>query len=118
MVHQGTTIVDTTEALHVWEHSHFPSYYVPLSGMVNCEWTDTGDIICASGKGHIRGLCASLITIVVSSHNGLTGYKTDRAVRFYREKNAGGAPDTAKLPSAPSLDGYVRLEFSSMGMAI
>ncbi|ROT41162.1 DUF427-domain-containing protein [Sodiomyces alkalinus F11] len=111
VIHQGTTLVDTTKALHVWEHSNFPYYYIPLSGLVNCHWVDTGEVMSTSESGYTKGLRASLVTIKLPSHSGLMEGSTDRAMRFYRGKD-GHVPETPSVVS--SLAGHMRIEFGSM----
>lgn len=95
-----TAIVDTTKALHVWEHAFYPQFYVPFTELRNCTTKDKKKID-KDGK-----LVAAVIEITVPGQNGLEELKTDRAVRFEND------------PVAGSLAGMVRLEFGSMSMCL
>jgi hypothetical protein len=94
-------IVDTTEAIHVWEHDYFPQYYVPNTALQNCSWTKQEDIKTKSG---LPG--ATIIDIKVPGPKGVDEKSTNRAIQFYNDEAAAGP-----------LAGLVKLEFSSMGIS-
>jgi hypothetical protein len=91
-------IVDTTSAIHVWEHPWYPQFYVPHSALQNCNWTKQEDIKAQGGTG------ATLIHIKVPGPKGLKERSTDRAILFTSDESIAGR-----------LAGLVRLEFGSMG---
>ncbi|KAF2424498.1 DUF427-domain-containing protein [Tothia fuscella] len=91
-------IIDTTQALHVWEHDGFPQYYIPFSALQNCTPSVREDI-----KANGGGAGASILKIQVPGPKGFKEKTTDRAIRF---------SDDASL--AGKLAGLVRLEFGSM----
>lgn len=99
----NTYIVDTTEAIHVWEHDYFPQYYVPTRSLQNCAYNSKENIVSsgATSPG------ASIISIEVPGPNGVAAKTTDRAIAFSQDLDS-------KSPASP-LAGLVRLEFSSMG---
>jgi hypothetical protein len=91
-------IVDTTSALHVWEHAGYPQFYVPHSALQNCEWSRQEDIKAHGGPG------AAIIHIKVPGPSGVKEKSTDRAILFATDEVIAG-----------KLAGLVRLEFGSMG---
>jgi hypothetical protein len=98
VVFNNSYIVDTTSAIHVWEHDGYPQYYIPQSALQNCTWTKQEDI---KAKGTA---CAAIINIKVPGPKGVNEKSTDRAILFLGQ-------DT----TASRLAGLVRLEFGSMG---
>jgi len=91
-------IVDTTSAVHVWEHEGFPQYYIPHTALQNCTWTKREEVKTKSGK-----LGAAIIDIKIPGPKGVGEKTTDRAIQFFDDESAAG-----------KLAGLVRLEFSSM----
>jgi hypothetical protein len=92
-------IVDTTSAVHVWEHDGFPQFYIPQTALRNCTWTDEEPI-----KASKDSSSASMIKITVPGSNGLQEKSTDTAILFHDGAAEG------------KLSGLVRLEFGAMGM--
>jgi Domain of unknown function (DUF427) len=90
-------IVDTTEAIHVWEHDYFPQYYIPVTELNNCTWQSQEDIKTKDGS-----LGASIVSIKVPGPKSVDEKTTDRAIVF--------------SSTAGQLSGLVKLEFNSMGM--
>ena len=97
VVHNHSIIVDTTKAVHVWEHEFYPQFYVPLKDIKNCTYKDT-QLIRSDGVAR-----AAIVEITIPAQNGVAELKTDRIVRFTDDKSLG------------ALSGLVRLEFGSMG---
>jgi uncharacterized protein (DUF427 family) len=95
-------IVDTTQAVHVWEHDYFPQYYVPNNVLQNCTWTKQEDIKAKNGSPG-----ASIMDIKVPGPKGVEEKMTNRAIQYSNDESAAGP-----------LAGLVRLEFNSMGMFI
>jgi hypothetical protein len=96
-----TYIVDTTRAVHVWEHARYPQFYVPVADLMNCSWKDQQEI---PSKGEAAGIAGAVIEITVPGGDGFQEVTTNRALRFSDDEKASGA-----------LRGLVRLEFGSMG---
>ena len=93
------TIVDTTAAVHVWEHDGYPHYYVPQG-----ELTSRGCTL--RDKSLVRSdsvTRAAVVELVVPARDGLREFRTDRVLRFTEDRSLG------------ALAGLVRLEFGSMG---
>lgn len=95
MLFNHSYIVDTTSAIHVWEHLGYPQFYVPVSDLRNCHWSNAGDI---EGKSSKPG--AAILKISVEGPEGKK--ETDRVIHFLKDGEAG------------QLAGLVRLEFGSM----
>ncbi|TDZ22101.1 hypothetical protein Cob_v004833 [Colletotrichum orbiculare MAFF 240422] len=95
-----TYIVDTTKAVHVWEHDGYPQYYIPTSELRNCNWKDKQNIHAENDGASSP---ASVVEVTVATHDGLQEFKTDRALRFSDDEKAAGV-----------LSGLIRLEFGSM----
>jgi uncharacterized protein (DUF427 family) len=110
-IFNGATIVDTTRAVHVWEHDYFPQFYVPEKDLINCTWSNGEKRIV---KGHDeQELVAYQITIVVSGDGqGRKSLQTDRVLRIVTNK--GSSPSTDDN-SGSLLGGLVRIEFGSIG---
>ncbi|KAI9712216.1 MAG: hypothetical protein M1812_006951 [Candelaria pacifica] len=77
----GTYIVDTLAARHVWEHPYFPQYYVPKSE-VKGGALSIGDVVAETPKDQ-RGL-ARVGNLKVG------GKDTDRVLLFEGEGKLGG----------------------------
>ncbi|KZL65605.1 duf427 domain protein [Colletotrichum incanum] len=95
-----TYIVDTTNAIHIWEHVAYPQYYVPTSELRNCNWKDKQDIQSAEDSSSVA---AHVVEISIPGQNGNKDLVTDRVLRF---------SDDGKLSGV--LKGLMRLEFGSM----
>lgn len=93
----NTSIVDTTKAVHIWEHDAYPQYYIPFEELHNCTTSIKQDIN-SGGKS-----VAAILELVVAAHDGLAEKKSDRVLCFMDEK------------ALEPLAGKVRLEFCSMG---
>ncbi|KAK2054548.1 DUF427-domain-containing protein [Colletotrichum caudatum] len=93
-------IVDTTSAVHVWEHVAYPQYYVRMSELRNCSWKDTQDIHSADDSSAVA---AHVVEVTIPGQNGAKDLVTDRVLRFSDDEKLNGA-----------LKGLVRLEFGSM----
>ena len=91
--------MDTTKAVHVWEHDGYPQYYFPLSELKNCKREDK-ETVEKDGK-----TAAAVVEITVPAGEGIKEVRTDRVLRFADEKSLG------------ALAGMVRLEFGSMGQS-
>ncbi|KAL0936254.1 uncharacterized protein CTRU02_208469 [Colletotrichum truncatum] len=96
----GTYIVDTTKAIHVWEHEAYPQYYLPTTELRNCNWKDKEAIHAADNAA---SSAAAVVQITIPAHDGLKEFTTDRALRFSDDEKSSGA-----------LRGLIRLEFGSM----
>ncbi|OAQ70933.1 WSC domain-containing protein [Pochonia chlamydosporia 170] len=96
VIHNHTIIVDTSKAMHVWEHDGYPQFYVPLSELRNCSKRDT-QLIRSDGVAR-----AAVVEVTIPSRNGIKEVKTDRVLRFTDDKSLG------------ALAGLVRLEFGAM----
>jgi uncharacterized protein (DUF427 family) len=95
VVFNHTYIVDTTSAVHVWEHDGFPQFYVPIDDL-KAKWVD---------KEKVADGGAAIVSITVGeSDSGIKIKSTDRAVRFLDD----GKGDVK------GLKGLVRLEFGAM----
>jgi len=90
-----TYIVDTTSAVHVWEHQGYPQFYFPVTELRNCHWTNTGDV---EGKSSKPG--AAILKVSVEGPDGKK--ETDRVIHFLKDGETG------------ELAGLVRLEFGAM----
>lgn len=99
----NTYIIDTTKAIHVWEHDYFPQYYVPTRSLQNCDFVSKEDVTV--GKAAIPG--ASILSIKIPGPDGVAAKSTDRAIAFSEHLDS-------ESPASP-LAGLVRLEFNSMG---
>ncbi|TQN66613.1 hypothetical protein CSHISOI_08824 [Colletotrichum shisoi] len=95
-----TYIVDTTKAIHVWEHVAYPQYYVPTSELQNCSWEDKQDI---PSPKDASAVAAHVVRVTIPGKDGSESVATDRALRFSEDGELGGV-----------LRGMVRLEFGSM----
>ncbi|TKW49269.1 hypothetical protein CTA1_4059 [Colletotrichum tanaceti] len=100
-----TYIVDTTKAVHVWEHVAYPQYYVPTSELRNCSWEDKQGIPSPKDAflGAAAAAAAHVVQVTVPGSNGGESVTTDRALRFSEDEALSGA-----------FRGMVRLEFGSM----
>ncbi|KAI0486750.1 DUF427-domain-containing protein [Xylaria cf. heliscus] len=87
----GQIVADTTRAVYIWEHPHYPVYYVPLASF------STGVLTYASGGGEAEGdkKGYSLATL------GVPGASTDRVIVFSADDHGG------------VLAGLVRVEFGA-----
>lgn len=97
VIHNHTIIVDTTSALHVWEHDYYPQLYFPVGELKNCSTRDKENVPTDGKTG------AVLVEITIPSRDGIEAVTSDRVLRFADAKAAG------------ALAGLVRLEFGSMG---
>lgn len=100
VIHNHATVVDTTKALHVWEHDKYPQYYIPADELKNCSTKDTQQIVGDDNSG------AAIVELTVPGNDGLEPVTTNRVIRFANEKQNN------------DLAGLVRLEFKSMGTAL
>ncbi|PHH70600.1 hypothetical protein CDD82_7025 [Ophiocordyceps australis] len=96
VIFNHTTIVDTVNAFHVWEHQFYPQFYVPMSELRGCT---TRDVRMVKSDSVNR---AALVELTVPDRSGIKERKTDRVLRFTDDKSLG------------ALTGLVRLEFGSM----
>ncbi|KAG5919336.1 hypothetical protein E4U42_006548 [Claviceps africana] len=96
VIHNNTTIVDTTKAVHVWEHDGYPQFYFPLSELKHCSYKDT-QLIRSDGVAR-----AALVEVTFHARNGAKECKTNRVLRFTDDRSLG------------ALSGLLRLEFGSM----
>ncbi|UNI15995.1 hypothetical protein JDV02_002475 [Purpureocillium takamizusanense] len=92
------TIVDTTAAVHVWEHDGYPHYYVP-HGELTARGCTLRDKSLVRSDSVTR---AAVVELVVPARDGLREFRTDRVLRFTEDRSLG------------ALAGLVRLEFGSM----
>ena len=97
VIHNHTVIVDTTKALHVWEHDYYPQLYFPFTELKNCTTKDKNGVMEGSKPS------AAIVEITIPGGSGFDEVKTDRAVRFADDKSIG------------KLAGLLRLEFASFG---
>ncbi|EFY99397.1 DUF427 domain protein [Metarhizium robertsii] len=98
VIHNNTTIVDSTKAVHVWEHDGYPQFYFPLSELKNCS---KRDIQLVRSDGVAR---AAVVEVTIPARNGIKETKTDRVIRFTDDRSLG------------ALSGLVRLEFGAMAV--
>jgi hypothetical protein len=98
VVFNNSFIVDTTAAVHVWEHDGYPQFYIPQNALQNCTWTKQEGIKSKGGAG------ASIINVKVPGPEGVNERSTDRAILFAEHETIAG-----------KLAGLIRLEFGSMG---
>ncbi|KXH39189.1 hypothetical protein CNYM01_05973 [Colletotrichum nymphaeae SA-01] len=96
----STCVVDTTKAVHVWEHVAYPQYYVPVTELRNCRWKDKQDIQSTTDASQAA---AAVVEVTVPGRDGENDFTTDRALRFSDNGEISGA-----------LKGLIRLEFGSM----
>ncbi|KXH33941.1 hypothetical protein CSIM01_02276 [Colletotrichum simmondsii] len=96
----STCVVDTTQAVHVWEHVAYPQYYVPIAELRNCRWKDKQDIQSTADASQAA---AAVVEVTVPGRDGENDFTTDRALRFSDNGEISGA-----------LKGLIRLEFGSM----
>lgn len=99
VVHNHTYIVDTTKALHVWEHDGYPQYYFPASALKNCKLQDK-ETVSKNGK-----VVAAVVELTIPAGDGFAEVKCDRVIRFADSDHLG------------VLKGLVRLEFKAMGQS-
>ncbi|KAI8291726.1 hypothetical protein K4K60_000543 [Colletotrichum sp. SAR11_57] len=95
-----TFIVDTTKAMHVWEHIAYPQYYVPTTALKNCKMKDKETINAADDAS---SPAAAVVELTIPAHDGVGEFTTDRALRFSDDEKLSGL-----------LKGMIRLEFGSM----
>jgi uncharacterized protein (DUF427 family) len=94
-----TYIVDTTSALHVWEHDAYPQYYVPHTALQHCTFRVEAPVKTADGT-----VGANILNLRAPDSKRGAGDQqvTDRIVAFENNKEVAGV-----------LAGLVRLEFGS-----
>ena len=92
-------IVDTTNALFVWEHDAYPQYYVPLAALQVASHKDVHVV-----KGDDEKPKAAVIEITVAPGGSIPQRKLDRVIRFEDDASLG------------PIAGLLRLEFLSIGM--
>ncbi|KAH6603807.1 hypothetical protein Trco_007253 [Trichoderma cornu-damae] len=92
VIFNQTTIVDTTRAVWVWEHDHYPHFYIPSSELKDCTVRDRQPI--RSGNA-VRAAIAELI---VPAKAGIPEKTTTRVLRF---ENDGSLGALAGLEDAP-----------------
>ncbi|KAM0559965.1 hypothetical protein ACHAPJ_003919 [Fusarium lateritium] len=97
-IHNHITIVDTTQAVYIWEHDNYPTIYVPLVDLQNSKLVDKQKISVELKER------AAVAELVVPAHNGLEEVKVERVLRFSQDVTLGPLSDT------------VRIEFRSIGM--
>lgn len=100
MLFHNTWIIDTTAAVHVWEHTLLedPTYYVPFLDLQGCILAKKTPV---SSTDMLLG--AWILTLQIAGPEGGTPRTTDRVIEFQADAHFRGP-----------LAGYVRLEFSSM----
>ncbi|KAK2594357.1 hypothetical protein QQS21_007917 [Conoideocrella luteorostrata] len=96
VVHNDVTIVDTTKAVHVWEHDGYPQFYFPISELKNCSCRDV-QLVRSDGVAR-----AALVEVTFPARIGAKETKSDRVIRFTDDRSLG------------ALAGLIRLEFGSM----
>jgi len=89
----GHFIVDTTKAIHVWEHPRYPQFYVPRDAIKDGE---------ELGLTRLADVRVSDIVVAQILKLEVNGKSTDRVIRFV-DKQGG------------KLAGYLRFEFGAMG---
>ncbi|KAI1159216.1 DUF427-domain-containing protein [Nemania serpens] len=103
----GRTVADTTEAVYVWEHAYYPSYYVPLSsfaeGALSFADSATATAPAASAGGDRAETGYALARLSAGDAS------TDRVIVFppRRDDGKGEEQGTAVLA------GLVRVEFGA-----
>lgn len=97
VVHNHSTIVDTTRAVHVWEHDGYPQFYVRTGELKGCTLRDR-QLVRSDGVAR-----AAIVELTVPARNGFRESRTERVLRFTDDRSLG------------ALAGLVRLEFGSMG---
>ena len=88
-------VVDTTNALYLWEWPGYPAYYIPVEDIADGLLRDTGQV-----EQQPRGLALRPVMGLVAFLNE----EVDRIVssRFRATTAFGCSSTTAKQPSAPS----------------
>ncbi|KAM5529012.1 hypothetical protein FOXYSP1_16856 [Fusarium oxysporum f. sp. phaseoli] len=94
-IHNRTTIVDTTQAVFIWEH-RYPTIYVPQVDIKNSKLSDKQEI-AVEGKDR-----AAVAELIIPSHDGLEETRVDGVLRFIQDVTLG------------PLSGMVRIEFRSV----
>lgn len=97
VIYNHAYIVDTTKAVHVWEHDGYPQYYFPASELKDCTARDKESI---EKNGDV---VASVVELTVPARDGIQEVRTGRVIRFLDHDRLG------------VLKGLVRLEFGAMG---
>ncbi|KAL6410845.1 hypothetical protein AUP68_07277 [Ilyonectria robusta] len=90
-IHNHSVIVDTTDAVYVWEHDYYPTLYVPQKDVKNCEINDK-EKIPSDGKAK-----ATLAELVVLPHDGLDGVKIEGVLRFSDDDGLGALAGTLRI---------------------
>lgn len=94
-----TYIVDTTSAIHVWEHDAYPQYYVPQTALEHCTSHIEAPIKTADG---IVGANILALRVPDSKRGSVEPQSTNRVIAFENDEKVAGV-----------LAGLVRLEFGS-----
>ncbi|KAI1822203.1 DUF427-domain-containing protein [Xylaria intraflava] len=102
----GRFVADTTRALYVWEHEHYPAYYVPASSFADgaLTYTDPDPDPADPASGSRRGYSLGAVRAP-----GLGGPSTDRVIVF----GDASAVAAAGAGKAGVLAGLVRVAFSA-----
>ncbi|KAH7311481.1 hypothetical protein B0I35DRAFT_452720 [Stachybotrys elegans] len=109
VIHNGVTIVDTTQALYVWEHAFYPQFYVPQSSLKDCQWKDDQKREYQTPKGD--KVYVSQVNLLVPGREGRKDVQTNRVLRFASSNNS---PSITGEEKTHPLLGLIRLEFGSM----
>lgn len=102
-VFNGRYILDTTRALHVWEHPYFPQFYVPLADFADGCWRrkeDVGGEEGAQEKARGKGEGGAFVVAVKVGDK-----ETDRAIGFAEDVRG----------EASVLAGLCKVEFGAVG---
>ncbi|KAF4967062.1 hypothetical protein FSARC_5353 [Fusarium sarcochroum] len=90
-IHNHITIVDTTQAVYIWEHDNYPTIYVPRADLQNSKLVDKQNISVELKER------AAVAELVVPSHNGLEEVKVERVLRFSQDVTLGPLSDTVRI---------------------
>ncbi|KAF9776810.1 hypothetical protein IL306_004948 [Fusarium sp. DS 682] len=90
-IHNHTTIVDTIQAVYVWEHDSFPTIYVPLVDVNNAKLVDKKNISVELKER------AAVAQLVISAHDGVKEAKVDQVLHFFQDVTLGPLSDMVRI---------------------
>lgn len=100
-IYNHTYVVDTTKAVHVWEHDGYPQFYIPASEFRNVQLRDKETI-----RKDDDVVIGAVVELTVPAKGDIPEAKTDRVIRFANDDRLGALKD------------LVRIEFGAMGSSL
>ena len=100
IIHNQTIIVDTTRAVHVWEHDFYPYFYFPIDELQNCTLVDKQLVRNSHEK-----VLAAIVELAIPAKSGRDAATNDRVIHF---RNVLFTDDK-------DMTNMVRIEFGSVG---